>query len=40
MLRPYKRTVKLHDENGNMTEIELEVTYRNGYPEFTMSNEH
>lgn len=25
--------------NGNMTEINLEVTYRNGYPEFTMSNE-
>ncbi len=40
MLRPYKRTVKIHDTNGNYTEIDLEVTYRNGYPEFTMSNEH
>ena len=40
MLREYKRIVKIHDKNGCMTEIELEVTYRNGYPEFTMHNEH
>lgn len=40
MLREYKRIVKIHDKNGYMTEIELEVTYRNGYQEFTMSNEH
>lgn len=40
MLRPYQRTVTIHDASGNITSINLEVTYHNGYPEFTMSNEH
>lgn len=35
----FNREVKLHDINGHMTEIKLEITDRNGYPKFTMSNE-
>lgn len=40
MIGPWTRTLTLHDKNGNVTDIKLEVTHRNGYPEFTMSNEH
>jgi hypothetical protein len=36
----YQRTVKFKDDNNNFVIAEIEVTHRNGYPEFTMSGEY
>lgn len=36
----YKRTIKFHDKDNLITISEIEITNRNGYPEFTMCNEH
>ena len=33
------RTVSFKDANGNKWDIECEITYRNGYAEYTMSGQ-
>jgi len=35
----YKRIIKFHDYNNELVISKLEITTRNGYPEFTMCNE-
>lgn len=35
----FKRTIKFHDAEDLLVVSELEITHRNGFPEFTMSNE-
>ena len=35
----YSRTIKFHDGEDMICKYELEITMRNGYPEFTMSGE-
>ena len=35
-----KRTVKFKDKEKNVVVVELEITNRNGYPEFTASGEY
>lgn len=35
----YKKAIKFHDNNNNLVIAKLEITKRNGYPEFTMCTE-
>ena len=35
----FKRIIKFHDAEDFLVVSELEITHRNGFPEFTMSNE-
>lgn len=40
MKEEQKTNVKFKDEQNNLWNIEIEITHRNGYPEFTMSGEN
>ena len=39
-IKPYKRDINFKDKNGNLAEIDIEITHKNGYPELSMCGDY